>query len=59
MGAKHLLVVPTDKRQWVPTKYRKLHLNIGKNFFMVRMIKPWNRLPRDAVEISLDISKSD
>jgi len=40
-------------------KHRRLHLNIRKCFFTVRVTEHWNRLPRDVVESpSLDIFKS-
>ncbi|KGL81100.1 hypothetical protein N309_15140, partial [Tinamus guttatus] len=40
-------------------KHRKFHLHVRKNFFAVRVIEPWNRLPREAVESpSLEIFKT-
>ncbi|KFV77776.1 hypothetical protein N308_06290, partial [Struthio camelus australis] len=40
-------------------KLRKFHLNRRKNFFPVRVIEQWNRLPREAVESpSLEIFKT-
>ena len=30
--------------------HRKFHTNMWKNFFMVRVMEYWNRLPREAVE---------
>lgn len=32
-------------------KHRKHHLNMRENFLTVRMTEPWNRLPRQAVDI--------
>lgn len=31
-------------------EHRKFHTNMQKNFFMVRVTEPWNRLSREAVE---------
>lgn len=33
--------------------HRKLHLNMGKNFFTVTLTTHWNRSPREAVESPL------
>jgi len=40
-------------------KYGKFHLNMRKNFFILRVTEPWNRLPREFVESSsLEIFKT-
>jgi len=40
-------------------KQRKFHLNTRKNFFTLRMMEHWNRLPREIVESpSLEIFKT-
>ena len=38
---------------------RKLHTNMWKNFFMLRVMEHWNRLPREVVEsLSMEIFKT-
>jgi len=40
-------------------KHRKFHLKMRKNFLTLRVMEPWNRLPREVVESpSLEIFKT-
>jgi len=36
---------------------KKFHINMWKNFFMVRVMEHWNRLPREVVESTTEIFK--
>jgi len=55
-GARLFSVVPSNGHK---LKQRKFRLNIMKNFFPLRVMEPWPRLPREAVESSsLEIFKT-
>ena len=60
-GARLFSVVCSNRARGSGQKleHRKFYMNISKNFFTVRVIEHWNRLPREVIKLlSLEILKT-
>lgn len=51
-GARLFMVVPSDRMRSSDhkLKQRKFPHSMRKNFFMLRVAKPWDRLPKEVME---------
>jgi len=48
-----------DKGQWAQIEAYEFRQNMRKNFFPLKVMEHWNRLPREVVEsLSLEIFKT-
>jgi len=58
---RFFLVDHSDKARsnGLKLKHRKFHTNMWKNCFTVRVVRYWNRLPREVVDaLSLEVFKA-
>lgn len=58
MGPDFSVVPSNRRRDYHELKDRKLHLNMSKTFFTLKLTEPWNKLFRQVTESSsMDIFK--
>ena len=58
--ASHFLALLSNRTRSTGHKleHRKFHMSMRKNMFTLRVTEHWNKLPRDALESSLEIFKT-